>query len=98
MLIDVDVVPDRHQLGCKLLHLSLPDGVNSEVLAHSALAEGIALAPGSLFTRGKEGHHYMRLNLAHTDHPELMERLGRLLQEAGKGPTWPPGGGPLLLK
>lgn len=94
-------------LGCRLEFdgqgglfrwVRLPDGVNSETLAQSALAEGIALAPGSLFTRGKEGHHYMRLNLAHTDHPELMERLGRLLQEAGKGPTWPPGGGPLLLK
>lgn len=57
----------------------LPDGANSETLAQAALAEGIALAPGSLFTRGPQGRHYMRLNLAHTDHSELMARLGRLL-------------------
>jgi DNA-binding transcriptional MocR family regulator len=83
-------------LGCRLEFngegglfrwVRLPEGVNSETLAQSALAEGIALAPGSLFTRGQEGHRYMRLNLAHTDHPELMARLGRLLREAGQGPT-----------
>ncbi|WP_429082305.1 PLP-dependent aminotransferase family protein [Aeromonas bivalvium] len=77
-------------LGCRLEFdgqgglfrwVRLPDGVNSETLAQSALAEGIALAPGSLFTRSEEGQRHMRLNLAHTDHPELMARLGRLLRE-----------------
>lgn len=76
-------------LGCRLEFngrgglfrwVRLPDGVDGEMLTQAALAQGIALAPGSLFTRGLQGRHYMRLNLAHTDHPELMARLGRLIE------------------
>ncbi|ENY72863.1 GntR family transcriptional regulator [Aeromonas diversa CDC 2478-85] len=57
----------------------LPVGCDSEALARAALAHGMVLAPGTLFTREPWGHDFMRLNLAHCDEAPVRERLGALL-------------------
>ncbi|MDV5140778.1 PLP-dependent aminotransferase family protein [Chimaeribacter arupi] len=67
--------PVRHTGGL-FLWAHLPAHVNAEALAEQALAEGIALAPGSLFGGGQ---HEMRFNIAHSDDPMVSERVTALL-------------------
>ncbi len=64
--------------------LELPKGVDAVVLYRRALAEGISIAPGPLFSAREKYRHFVRLNFAQGWSPrtvEAMTRLGRLVSE-----------------
>ncbi|TYT75283.1 PLP-dependent aminotransferase family protein [Desulfobotulus mexicanus] len=46
------------------LWVEMPESVNSMVLYEKAMAEGISIAPGSLFSTTSHFSHYVRLNAA----------------------------------
>ncbi len=69
-----------------LLWAVLPEEINTDSLYHRSLAEGIGIAPGSLFTSQKRYRNCIRLSCAHpyTDKLEAaLKRLGELAQEPG---------------
>jgi len=57
----------------------LPDGLHAETLARKGLENNLVLAPGTLLSKGSEASHYMRFNVAHSDHTQVRERFFRLL-------------------
>jgi DNA-binding transcriptional MocR family regulator len=64
-----------------LLWIELPGGVDSERLADAALAAGISISPGTLFSGSDQHRHCIRLSCGQPWTPELdraVERLGRL--------------------
>jgi len=48
--------------GGYFLWLGLPEGVNSIELYQQALAQGISIAPGRMFTTGDKFDRYFRIN------------------------------------
>ena len=54
----------------------LPDGLDAAALARAALAEGIVLAPGNVFSLSNDWGDYLRFNAAMTDD----ERIFRFLE------------------
>lgn len=61
-----------------LLWLELPEGVDAlEVHAH-ALAEGIGVSPGHLFSVGGEYRRHLRINVANRITPALLRAIDRL--------------------
>lgn len=70
-------VPHSHGL---FLWAELPDHIDSDTLAEKALAQGLALAPGTLFCRTAEGLRYMRFNIAHSHNKKVATLVTQLLQ------------------
>ena len=61
--------------------VELPRNVDAVALYHRALAEGISIAPGPLFSAREKYRHFVRLNFAHgwdERTTAAMTRLGRL--------------------
>jgi DNA-binding transcriptional MocR family regulator len=61
--------------------LELPRTVDAIALYHRALAEGISIAPGPLFSAREKYRHFVRLNFAEGWSPRrvsAMTRLGQL--------------------
>ncbi len=68
--------------GGYFLWLELPRPVDTLVLHQQALARGISIAPGPIFSAKREFAHYLRLNFGHPDSParqEAMATLGQLI-------------------
>lgn len=61
--------------GGLFLWAMLPDGVDSADLARGALAEGIVLAPGNVFSVSQSAGRYLRFNVAQSRHQRLFEFL-----------------------
>ncbi|WP_150286216.1 PLP-dependent aminotransferase family protein [Rhabdaerophilum calidifontis] len=60
------------------LWCGLPAGLDDLALAGEASAQGIFLAPGSLFCRDRVGYRpAIRVNVAYGDHPALLDLLRR---------------------
>jgi DNA-binding transcriptional MocR family regulator len=62
--------------------LELPKSVDAVALYHRALAEGISIAPGPLFSAREKYRHFIRLNFAQgwdERTTAAMTRLGRLV-------------------
>ncbi|OIQ93887.1 2-aminoadipate transaminase [mine drainage metagenome] len=59
----------------------LPAGVDSAELARRALARGVLLAPGNVFSIGQRCAGYMRVNVAQCLAPTVCERLARALDD-----------------
>jgi DNA-binding transcriptional MocR family regulator len=67
--------------------LELPTG-DAMQLFERALAEGVSLAPGPMFSARQEFRNCIRLNTCQTDAPAIehaVARLGRLVQDAARG-------------
>ncbi|HEU4843897.1 MAG TPA: aminotransferase class I/II-fold pyridoxal phosphate-dependent enzyme, partial [Burkholderiaceae bacterium] len=67
--------------GGYFLWLALPDGADALALHRSALAHGIGIAPGPIFSAKREFRHCLRLNYGHpwdASHEAAMATLGRL--------------------
>lgn len=68
--------------GGYFLWLELPPGVDSLQLHRQALASGISIAPGPIFSAQREFGRYVRLNFGHPDSERreaAMAALGRLI-------------------
>lgn len=71
--------------GGMLLWIALPDGVHSEALFDVALAQGIRIAPGSIFSNSDRFDAYIRLactRVFDAAHEEAIQTLGRLIRDA----------------
>ncbi|MCE1229598.1 MAG: aminotransferase, partial [Firmicutes bacterium] len=72
------------------LWVVLPEDVSSLELVKSAIAQGLAFAPGPLFFADGRGSNCLRLNFS-THEPgvtrEAMARLGRLIQARSASPS-----------
>lgn len=73
-----------------LLWVELPQQINALEVHRRALALGIGVSPGPLFSPGAELTHFLRLNCANEPTPLLLnavEQLGEICHElAGAGP------------
>lgn len=70
--------------GGYFLWLELPAGVDTLLLHRQALAAGISIAPGPIFSAKREFGRYLRLNFGHPDTERregAMATLGRLIAE-----------------
>ncbi|OQA32818.1 MAG: putative HTH-type transcriptional regulator YjiR [Betaproteobacteria bacterium ADurb.Bin341] len=64
-----------------VLWVELPPEYNTDLLAERALAQGVAIAPGSLFSLDGRFRHCLRLNCGHPVSPAIeaaIETLGQL--------------------
>lgn len=71
--------------GGMLLWIALPDGVRPEPLFDAALAHGVRIAPGSIFSNCDRFDGYIRLactRVFDAAHEAAFETLGRLVREA----------------
>jgi DNA-binding transcriptional MocR family regulator len=67
-----------------LLWVELPAGVDALDVHRRALAEGISVAPGHLFSPGPRFTHHLRLNCANRITPGLLHAIDRLGQLCGR--------------
>ncbi|MDP2698256.1 PLP-dependent aminotransferase family protein [Thalassospira sp.] len=63
------------------LWCTLPDQIDAADLARKALAEGIVLAPGNVFSLSQNARHHMRFNVAQCEDPRLFDFLIRTIPE-----------------
>ncbi|KVC26790.1 PLP-dependent aminotransferase family protein [Burkholderia pseudomultivorans] len=71
--------------GGMLLWIALPDGVHSDALFDAALAHGVRIAPGSIFSNSDRFDAYIRISCPQTfdaTQEAAIETLGRLAREA----------------
>lgn len=71
--------------GGLLLWVGLPDGVRSEALFDAALARGVRIAPGAIFSNTDRFDAFIRLGCTRAfdaQHEAAYETLGRLVHEA----------------
>ncbi|MBR8131518.1 aminotransferase-like domain-containing protein [Burkholderia ambifaria] len=71
--------------GGMLLWIALPDGVRSEALFDAALARGVRIAPGSIFSNSDRFDAYIRLactRVFDSAHEAAIETLGQLIRDA----------------
>lgn len=61
------------------LWCKLPDGMNAATVARNALADGVVLAPGNVFSISQTADDLMRFNVAQCDDPKLFEILIRAM-------------------
>lgn len=64
--------------------LELPDKLSSSALFDAALAEGLLIAPGAMFSNSDRFDHYLRLNCGWPFTPEIEQGVRRLGQLAGQ--------------
>jgi len=70
-----------------VLWVELPPNYNTDLLAEHALAQGIAIAPGSLFSLDGRFRHCLRLNCGHPVSPAIeaaIKTLGQLARRSAK--------------
>ncbi|MGR4863602.1 aminotransferase-like domain-containing protein [Caulobacter sp. LARHSG274] len=60
----------------------LPDGKDASVIARSALAEAVILAPGNVFSVAQQASDFMRFNVGQMQDPRVFEVLKRALARA----------------
>lgn len=60
----------------------LPGGRDSAAVARAALAEGVVLAPGDVFSVSRSATAFMRFNVAQMEDPEIFPVLARALAAA----------------
>ncbi|MDI9652252.1 PLP-dependent aminotransferase family protein, partial [Burkholderia cenocepacia] len=74
--------------GGMLLWIALPEGVRSDALFDAALAHGVKIAPGSIFSNSDRFDGYIRLactRVFDAVHEAAFDTLGRLVREAHGG-------------
>ncbi|MGQ3211962.1 MAG: aminotransferase-like domain-containing protein [Shinella sp.] len=60
----------------------LPEGLDSGDVAQAAVAEGVVLAPGNVFSVSQTAAGFMRFNVAHMLEPRVYQVLGTVLKRA----------------
>jgi len=68
-----------HPAGGLFLWVSLPEGIECQVLLEAALREDVAFVPGDCFyAAGNEGCRHMRLNFSNAEPEQIREGIRRL--------------------
>jgi len=67
--------------GGVFLWARLPDGLDASALARIALAEGVGLAPGPVFSAAPDAHAYLRFNAAASLNPHGFDALERAMAD-----------------
>ncbi|WP_437128969.1 PLP-dependent aminotransferase family protein [Thalassospira aquimaris] len=62
------------------LWCALPDGIDAAQTARNALADGVVLAPGNVFSMSQSAGNLMRFNVAQCQHPKIFEVLERAMR------------------
>ena len=65
-----------------MLWCRLPDGIDAADLARAAVAEGVVLAPGNVFSVSQSATNFMRFNVSQTLDERIFEVLRRSLAQA----------------
>lgn len=68
--------------GGMFLWARLPDGLDSAEVSRRALAEGVVLAPGDVFSVSRTAGSYLRFNVAQCGDPRVFEVLERAMASA----------------
>jgi DNA-binding transcriptional MocR family regulator len=76
----IGVEPWLMPRGGYYLWCRLPDGCDSAVVARSALAENVVLAPGNVFSASQSAAAYMRFNVAQCGDPRAISVLHRAVK------------------
>jgi len=58
----------------------LPEGLKAVDVARAALAEGIVLAPGNVFSVSETASEFLRFNVAQSSNPRIWEMMRRAVQ------------------
>ncbi|MGY2050864.1 aminotransferase-like domain-containing protein [Methylobacterium sp. JK268] len=64
------------------LWASLPEGLDAEAVARRALADGVVLAPGNVFSLSGSAGRFLRFNVAQSTDPRVYTVLERAMAEA----------------
>jgi DNA-binding transcriptional MocR family regulator len=67
--------------GGVFLWARLPDGLDATAIARLALAEGVGLAPGPVFSAALDAHAYLRFNAAASLSPRSFDALERAMAD-----------------
>ncbi|WP_412558353.1 PLP-dependent aminotransferase family protein [Thalassospira sp. MIT1370] len=62
------------------LWCALPDGIDAAQTARNALADGVVLAPGNVFSISQSAGNLMRFNVAQCRNPEIFKVLERAMR------------------
>jgi DNA-binding transcriptional MocR family regulator len=65
--------------GGMFLWAMLPEGSDSAAVSRAALAEGVVLAPGDVFSVSRSAVRFLRFNAAQSGHPRVFEVLRRAM-------------------
>ena len=79
-LADLGIVPWLVPRGGFSLWCRLPEGRDAAEVARAALAEGVVLAPGAVFSPTRSSTDFMRFNVAQMGEPRIYDVLGRALR------------------
>jgi len=71
-------------VGGSVLWLELPRHVDSEALFDRAIAQGISIAPGLIFSPGRRYKHFVRLSFAHPWSDEIEAAVRWLGRDVGR--------------
>lgn len=71
------IVPWTTPRGGFYLWCELPDGADATVLAREALAEGVVLAPGDVFSPSRTMNQFLRFNVGQMPNSQAFEFLSR---------------------
>jgi DNA-binding transcriptional MocR family regulator len=74
------IVPWLMPRGGFYLWCRLPDGRDSAALARTALAEGVVLAPGNVFSPSQTASSFVRFNVAQCGDGRIWDVLRRAMQ------------------
>ena len=76
----LDITPWLQPRGGFNLWCRLPEGLDSGEVAQAALAEGLVLAPGNVFSISQSAAGFMRFNVAHMLEPRVYQVLTNALK------------------
>lgn len=82
-LLQLAIEPVLSPRGGFSLWCRLPDGLDSTPVAQAAVAEGVVLAPGNVFSISQGAANLMRFNVAHMIEPRVYAVLERAMRQAG---------------
>ncbi|WP_322060753.1 PLP-dependent aminotransferase family protein [Paraburkholderia sp. J63] len=71
----------RPQAGM-LVWAQLPDGLDAARVAREALAQGVVLAPGNVFSVSRGAGSFLRFNVSQCNRPKVYETLQRAMERA----------------
>jgi DNA-binding transcriptional MocR family regulator len=80
-LAPLGIVPWLMPRGGYYLWCRLPDGVDSAALARRAMADGVVLAPGNVFSVSQSAASFMRFNVAQMTDKRVIAVLRQAMME-----------------
>ncbi|TAN08597.1 MAG: PLP-dependent aminotransferase family protein [Rhizobiaceae bacterium] len=85
-LKSLGIVPWLMPRGGFYLWCRIPDGSDSAVLARTALAEGVVLAPGNVFSPSQTASSFLRFNVAQCGDSRVWDVMRHIIEAGSAGP------------